>query len=431
MKNFQLSIFYDYNMLVMHSKFYQTYDALFSALDLSCFPDKNTDVGRTGYSRHAILRALIVKHREEIKSIPRLIEFLDAHPALTEMCGFTMSCLPDESQFYRFYKEIPNHIIQNILATINARLIEKGAVTLDTFIMDSKPVKAATKENNHKNPNRNLTDKNKKPRRNPQSTLGYYSHHEKSDGSKTNEYFWGYRTHVIVSREGIPLVEVTLPNNKTDADVAKMLITRLKKQYKFKRGVMFIGDASYDVRKLYEFIITRLKCKAFIPINPRYSQPPKTFGPNGAPLCDAKLEMTYDGCWHYKNADKAKYRCPLKTRKSIANLYPWGCPVKHPRFCEGNTYGCTKYVNVTDDARSRVPRNSTIFDEIYKKRITIEQYFSRLGNREAEQTTHYMLQAVKNQMTIAHVTQSLVALAAISLNHHNKIRCYRTFAMAS
>ena len=430
MYNFQLSIFYDYNMLVMHSNFYRAYDALFKALDLSGFPDRNSDSGRTGYSRHAMLRALIVKHREEIKSIPRLIEFLDAHPALSEMCGFTMGCLPDESQFYRFIRNFPNGILQDIHYSVNERLIEKGAVTLGTFIMDSKPVKAATKENNHKNPNRNLTNKNKKPRRNPRATLGYYSHHEKSDGTKTTEFFWGYRTHVIVSIEGIPLVEKTLPNNIADHRVAKTLIRKLKRKYKFKNGAIFIGDTAYDVRELYEFIITRLKCRAFIPINQRYSQTPKTFGPNGAPFCDAELEMTYDGCWRYRNADKVKFRCPLKTRKTTADHYHHSCPVQHPKFHEGKAYGCTKYLNVTDDARSRVPRNSTIFEKIHKQRLIVEQYFARLGEREVEQTTHYKLRIVKNQNTIAHLTQSLVALAAVSLNHYDKIRCFRTFVLA-
>jgi hypothetical protein len=46
---------------------------------LSTVRDTNTGVGRTGYSRHAMLRAFIVKHLEGIKSVPRLIEFLDAH----------------------------------------------------------------------------------------------------------------------------------------------------------------------------------------------------------------------------------------------------------------------------------------------------------------------------------------------------------------
>ena len=140
MQNFQFSLFYDYNAIKQSSDFYRKYDALFSVLDLSGFPDINTDVGRTGYSRHAILRALIVKHLEEIKSIPRLIEFLDAHPMLTEMCGFAMGCLPDESQFYRFLKEVPNWRIQEIHIRINKILIDKDMVTLDNFVIDSKPV---------------------------------------------------------------------------------------------------------------------------------------------------------------------------------------------------------------------------------------------------------------------------------------------------
>ena len=125
MQNFQLSLFYDYSTFVMTSNFYRKYDALFSVLDLTGFHDKNTAVSRTGYSQHAIFRALIVKHLEEIKSIPRLIEFLDAHPMLTEMCGFPMGCLPDESQFYRFLKEVPNGRIQEIHIKINKVLMIK------------------------------------------------------------------------------------------------------------------------------------------------------------------------------------------------------------------------------------------------------------------------------------------------------------------
>jgi len=428
MQNFQFSLFYDYNAIKQSSDFYRKYDALFSVLDLSGFPDINTDVGRTGYSRHAILCALIVKHLEEIKSIPRLIEFLDAHPMLTEMCGFAMGCLPDESQFYRFLKEVPNWRIQEIHIRINKILIDKDMVTLDNFVIDSKPVKAATRENNHKNPNRNTKNKNKKPRRNPQATLHYYSYQKKSDGTKTFEFFWGYRTHVITSIEGIPLVEITLPNNRTDAKVAKTLIKKLKRLYKFKRNTFFIADSAYDERDIYEFIIDHLKCKAFIPINPRNTQEPKIFGPHGTPLCDANLEMSFDGAWRESNRNRVKFRCPIKTKRKHLVKIPETCPVNHLHFSDGAAYGCTKYLDATNDARKLVPRNSAIFDEIYSKRIVVEQYFSRLGEREVEQTTHYKLRVVKNQMTIAHLSHSLVALAAVYLQRPDKMRCYRTFA---
>lgn len=418
-------------MILLSSNFYRKYDALFSALDLTGFPDKNTDVGRTGYSRHAILRALIVKHLEEIKSIPRLIEFLDAHPVLTEMCGFNMGALPDESQFYRFFKETPNRLIQEIHHKINKILIEKNLVTLDTFAIDSKPVKAATKENNHKNPNRNVTDKNKKPKRNPQATLSYYSYLKKEDGTKTFEFFWGYRTHVITSLQGIPLVEITLPNNITDAEAAKKLIKKLKRIYKFKKGAIFIADSAYDVKELYELIVNQIKCRAFIPLNPRNTKDPKTFGPHGAPICDSGLEMSFYGSWHEGKRHRIKFRCPIKTKKKLAKKYPNGCPINNSKFYQGAAYGCTKYLDVTNDARSSVPRNSTFFKETHKKRIVIEQYFSRLGEREVEQTTHYKLRVVKNQMTIAHLSMSLIALASAQLQCPEKIRCYRTFAQAS
>ena len=88
-----------------------------------------------------------------------------------------------------------------------------------------------------------------------------------------------------------------------------------------------------------------------------------------------------------------------------------------------------KHLDVTDDAHSRVPRDSKEFKDIFKDRQTVEQYFSRLGDREAEQTTHYGFTAISNQMTIAHLTASLIAVAAgIELKRPDKIRCYRTFA---
>ena len=49
--------------------------------------------------------------------------------------------------------------------------------------------------------------------------------------------------------------------------------------------------------------------------------------------------------------------------------------------------------------------------------------------REVEQTTYYSFTAMSNQMTTAHLTASLVAVAAaILLKQPEKMRCYRTFA---
>ncbi|MCC7526863.1 MAG: transposase [Chitinophagaceae bacterium] len=343
MQKFPLSLFYNLQAVVEMSSFYRKYHLIFQCLSLSKFPDKNYGVGRTGYSRHAMLKAFIIKHIEQIKSVPRLIEFLDSHPILTHRCGFEMGALPDESQFYRFIKEIPTSLFEDIHTEVNRQLIAAGVASLDTFLIDSKPVMAATRENNFKNPKRNTHNKEKRPKRNLQATLGYYSYQE-VQGKKDNFiFFWGYRTHVMVSKEGVPLVTKTLPNNSTDAQVAVQLIKKLKRLFKFKKGALFIADAAYDVRELYNLIVNTMKSQAFIPLNPRNRQPDKTLGHHGCPLCDAGLEMKSAGSWTEGPRTRLKFRCPLKADSKVAANYPKGCPIQHPSLTQGKAYGCTQY----------------------------------------------------------------------------------------
>jgi len=224
-------------------------------------------------------------------------------------------------------------------------------------------------------------------------------------------------------------VEKTLPNNITDSDAAYSLIRSLKRRFRFKKGAIFIADKAYDVRDLYTFIVEKMKSNAYIPVNPRNQKDDKTFGPHDCVVCNAAIEMKSAGRWTEGNRQRIKFRCPLKTSKKIAAKYNSTCPAKHSLFDTGKGYGCTKYLDVTDDARSRVPRDSNEFKETFKDRQIIEQYFSRLGDREVEQTTHYSFTALSNQMSIAHLTASLVAVAAaVLLKQPEKMRCYRTFA---
>jgi hypothetical protein len=225
------------------------------------------------------------------------------------------------------------------------------------------------------------------------------------------------------------LIEKTLPNNITDAEAAFSLIKALKRRFKFKKGAIFIADKAYDVRELYTFIVEKMKSQPYIPINPRNKKDDKIFGPHGCPVCDAGLEMKSVGRWTEGNRERVKFRCPIKASKKFASKFCNSCPVNQPSFSSGKCYGCTKYLDVTNDARARVPRDSREFKETFKDRQIIEQYFSRLGDREVEQTSHYSFAAIRNQMTIAHLSTSLIAVAAaVILKQPEKIRCYRTFA---
>lgn len=431
MQNLQTSLFYDLQELIRTSSLLRKYYLIFKALDLSALKDKNTGVGADGYSNRAILRALIVKTLEQIKSIPKLIDYLVALPPLQELCGFDLGCLPDESKFYRFLANTNNSVLKEIFYKNNQTLIDNDIITFDKLIIDSKPVMAATRENNLKNPNRNSRNKYKRPIRNPWATLSYYSC-QVINGKKENMlFFWGYRTHVIVTKEGICLVEKTLPNNITDAEVAESLLKELKRRYKFKKGFAVLADKAYDVREFYTFIVEQIKAIPFIPINPRNTKDDKTFGPHGLPICQAGLEMKSVGTWTEGNRQRLKFRCPIKASKKFTKKHGDTCPADNPRFDTGKCYGCTKYLDVTDDARSRVPRDSKKFKQTFKIRETVEQYFARLGDREVEQTTHYKSVAIKNQMTIAHLAATGVAVAAgVLLKQPDKIRCYRTFAKA-
>jgi len=60
------------------------------------------------------------------------------------------------------------------------------------------------------------------------------------------------------------------------------------------------------------------------------------------------------------------------------------------------------------------------------------RYFSRLGPREVEEVSQYKYRAIRNQMTLAHLTLSLTAVAAaLVLELPDRIRRYKTFADAA
>ena len=161
MYHIQTSLFYNLQELVRNSSLLQKYYYLFQALDLSILPDRNNGVGRTGHSQHAILRAFIVKHLQQIKSVPQLIEYIEAMPPLLELCGFTLGDMPDESQFYRFLTDTNNAILKNIHHSLNQRLIEQGLVSLDELIARLKARNGRHQRKQFKNPARNTTNKAK------------------------------------------------------------------------------------------------------------------------------------------------------------------------------------------------------------------------------------------------------------------------------
>ncbi|MFZ2148554.1 MAG: hypothetical protein WAV28_15170 [Sedimentisphaerales bacterium] len=90
MQHLQTSFFYDLQELIRNAPLLRKYYLIFRALELSALQDRNYGVGATGYSRHAMISAFIFKLLEGIKSVPKLIDYLNSIPPLLEIRGFEL-----------------------------------------------------------------------------------------------------------------------------------------------------------------------------------------------------------------------------------------------------------------------------------------------------------------------------------------------------
>ena len=171
----QLPLFLSYDQ-IRALPIIQKYKKIFAELDLSGICEFNRGIGATGTSQHALVHAFVIRSLESLNTVSALIRFLQANPALIYLCGFRNQIIPHDSQFYRFLKKTNHSVIEDLLYKANKTLIEENVLSLNITAIDSKPIKALTKHNNPKNPNRELKNKNKKIKRNPKATLGYYSY---------------------------------------------------------------------------------------------------------------------------------------------------------------------------------------------------------------------------------------------------------------
>ena len=180
-----------------------------------------------------------------------------------------------------------------------------------------------------------------------------------------------------------------------------------------------IGDKAYDVRDFYTFIIDQIKAEPIICLNPRNTQHDLRYSEKGHRICQAGLKMVPHGVFKDGNRLRLKERCPLKASKKIAANYLHGCPCHNPKF---NGYGCTAYQDLTDDARSRVQRDTPRFNKLYARRFVVEQTFSRIQELEIEEARHYSLTAIRNANTIDYLALALAALVAVRIKRPEKIR---------
>jgi len=375
------------------------YRALFKNLDLSAIPTHNEGVGCSGYSNHSIIKALIVKSLERIPSVPELIWRLANQPYLSKYILGFKSGIPEETKFYRFLNTFPYSKIDALIASVNNKTLEDLTTKIKTVSIDSKPIKANTKENNPKNFQHNLSDKTKKPKRNTQATLGHFSTTFDINGFKKKLFFWGYRIHIIWGGDAdvqLPLVTKLYPNNVSDEKVAPTLFNKLKRNYHIKKAdkIRLLGDKKYDCWYVYETFHRLFNGKVIIPTNKRNSKNT----PLAVPTCKAGHSMKYHSTWYETKGHRQRFKfvCPHKAKAD-------DCIFRKTK------YGCTKYLQIKDTIPGKVYAHEDLFKKLYPKRFGIEQYNATLQHLGQEIPNHFKRKSIENTVLFTILGTALVA----------------------
>jgi hypothetical protein len=404
------------------------YEKLFSRLP--ALKESTKRRGRPPVSRNAILRSLIHGNLRRFATLGDLVFELENNPSIFSALGFSpLDRVPSVERFSSFHHDTPNELLQEIRQALVAMLLDKGVVKGDILTLDSCPIVVSVKENNPKTSlGHNRFDKHTPPRGDPDARLGILCHYP-ARGNKKVSYFWGYRNHVLSDAiTELPLEEVTHSANVSELHPARKFLKWAF--HTFHTNVKAVtGDAEFDVEDILEFIFHNLKAMPVIPHNPRNEQNIGYTIKNRTVFCEADLPMVHRGKMTVKTTTGAgityrQYSCSLHWRKSIAQQYLF-CPALHPKFFKQK--GCNILIRLTPTIRSQIDYDSRIFKELYNKRPNVERIFSRLLSITAQNPTVKGLTAIRNHVTIAHITVLLVALAAHREGHEDKLRYVRYF----
>ena len=121
------------------------YDELFMELDLDAVPDRRCEKGRQGYSRHAMIRAIIVMKCECFSYITELVDYLNNNLLIAYYCGFNIvKKLPGYHAFERFIKNFDNTLLKKLMASQVKKLYDMGIVDASFIAIDSTPIAANT-----------------------------------------------------------------------------------------------------------------------------------------------------------------------------------------------------------------------------------------------------------------------------------------------
>lgn len=146
-------------------------------------------MGTNRNTHTALIAAELIKLNESLPSTFKLKRFLLEHPGFISLLGFplvpapnhplgfnALASLPTQRHFNRLFRQLPNPVIQFLLAdSVRLLLVELstlGVPPIECVSLDTKHIIAWVKENNPKAYVKNRYDKTKQPVDDPDCRLG-------------------------------------------------------------------------------------------------------------------------------------------------------------------------------------------------------------------------------------------------------------------
>lgn len=417
----------------------------------------------------SILALLLFGHLFRISTTKTLLLILYMSPYLKEFCQFD-NTLPDETFISRFkttfttelndfFENLSNHTM-SLCSEVDSELPTdsnlKGFSSM--LIYDTSGLKPKVKENNPKT-TQNTIDRYKnyaKVINNPDYNPYAAAYKSLPKQSSTNpeikldyvngHYGYFYKFGILSNGLGLPLKLHFFDDNFYQSLDDKFESFEDQK-YSFDNASLkpvlssffpsgnssfdtFIADSEFDSYDNFALIKSFGFSKAFIPINPRNSNPdsssviPTNF--EGTPICPKdKTEFIPQGiCKGKKRSIRFKYICPKALRIKGTNKYTHTC--EEPCRQTNSAVTTYKYPHKNFRFYPGVQRNSDEWIDIYRKRTVIERELAYLKSNSALSSPNTTNTAtMRSDLLLAASAKLIIVILAYAINKPNFIKNIR------
>ena len=370
--------------------------------------------GRPGYPARSMLRLHHLQFISRERYANRFLQQVNSTPRLLEICGLKQA--PSEGAYCQFRKSLKNHQkqIDRMIAATAAecdkeieRLREAGIVPSDAPRLGEILAIDATDIAAYANPK-------KRPGADSDARWGYRTPKNKSNAKGESELFYGYKAHAINdAHHGLPIYVEVRPANvhegprfPADLDAALELHPRLKPRY-------ILADKGYDSLANFQHTVKQ----GLIPIIAVRNLPKGQrlhdgiYTNDGRPTCLGQKPMDYLGT---DSDGDHWFRCPNEGCQ-LRDKVDWSryCDFELSEQPEGKLL---RIMGV-------IPRFTREWQEIYRKRSSIERYFSSSKHsRLLNQHQHRGLDRVSTHVKMATLTYLLTALAHLAADDYAGMR---------